>query len=479
MGWSRIVIAGSAFGVGCSLFTVRPADCTSNQQCRDSFGFGSVCGDDGLCATTEIPDRCQTRTPADLAFPLDPSTHPIGTLFDHTLDTHIGRYRSVDLATGQANGNGGLDGESFVTIHCTIEEGTGYDDLTKSDAAVTMGDWLANEVGVPAIVGPAASSDTEAVYNAVSLDYGTLLVSPSATSPSLTTLDGLSSTDADPGLLWRTAPPDDLQGIAIAWDMNTNTSTYRPEPPQRVAVIYQTGAYGEGLEATFTDAFAGYGGEATPFPFESAGGPSEAIAEAAFGFDEVLFISSDVGDVVAFLLGAKNLASFQDLPLFLTDAARNTDVLTEAADASGLFDQIRGTGPANPSGTVFTQFASAYGSKYGGDDVSVLSFTAQSYDAAWLVMYGHAWARYQEDAITGTTIARGLRRVSSGPPIDIRPLSWNDVKAQFAEHASIDVVGASGDLDYDPVTAETTAPIDVWVIVGDDTFLTVENVDPE
>ena len=30
----------------------------------------------------------------------------------------------------------------------------------------------------------------------------------------------------------------------------------------------------------------------------------------------------------------------------------------------------------------------------------------------------------------------------------------------------IDVRGASGELDYDPVTEETTAPVEVWGIVN-------------
>ncbi len=464
--------------VGCSLSTVRPDTCTSNVQCREAFGLGSICGAEGLCETTTLPERCSTVWPEDLSLPVDPATtFVVGTVFDHGLETHVGRYRSAQLALSQANVGDGLEEASFAVVHCTNQEG--LDELSHEEASVAGAIWLADELGVPAIVGPAASADTEAVYNAVGEAFGALVISPSATSPSLTPLDGLVSTDEEPGLLWRTAPPDSLQGLAIARDMLENTSAFRPEAPARVAVIYQVGAYGEGLEATFTDAFvAGGGRESLPFPFESALGPGDAIADAAQeGVDEVLFVSSDANDIVAFLLGANANPTVSALPLFLTDAARNADVLDGASSASDLFPQIRGTGPANPEGPIFDSFAASYAAEYGGDDVRALSYTAQAFDAAWLVVYGHAWSLAQEGEVTGLGIARGLRRVSSGTAVEIRPTSWNQVKASFGDGQSVDVTGASGRLDFDPTTAETSAVIEVWTIDGD-AFVAVEAFEP-
>lgn len=480
----RLGVGGLALLHGCSFGTVRPIDCTSNLECRDTFGLGSVCGEEGLCDTVEMHPRCDPGIPAELVFPIDPAqTLMIGTLFDHSLDTHIGRYRSAQLAVAQANANGGLDGTTFGILHCSITEDPAIDALTKTEASVELAIWLADSVGIPAIIGPAASSDTEAVYNAVAQPFGTLIVSPSATSPSLTPLDGSQSSDADPGLLWRTAPPDSLQGIAIARDMRTNfgDTEVRVLPSSDVAVIYQNGPYGEGLRDTFSaEMQTRYGLEPTLLPFDSATGSGEAIGTAASGnFDEVLFISSEATDVAGFLLGAKDIDSFEDLPIFLTDAARNTDVFADAADASNLFDQIRGTAPANPAGSVFNTFKASYGQANGGSDVSVLSYTAQTFDAAWLVIYGHAWAKYREGGvINGTNIARGLRRVSNGPPIDIIGTKWNEVKDHFKNGESIDVYGASGALDYDPVTEETTAVIDVWVLDSADAFSTVDTFDP-
>jgi hypothetical protein len=57
--------------------------------------------------------------------------------------------------------------------------------------------------------------------------------------------------------------------------------------------------------------------------------------------------------------------------------------------------------------------------------------------------------------------------VSEGEELEIRPTNWNPVKAQFKAGNIIDVLGASGELDFDPVTEETTAPIEIWRIHRD------------
>ncbi len=470
----------------CSVSTYPRVECTSNPECGDLFGLGSVCGDEGYCEVVELHPRCTRTYPDDLTLPVDPTTtYLMGTVFDHQLETHVARFQSAQLAAIQANANDGLEGHDFAFIHCDNAENEAYDDLDKTSASTVTAEWLADSMGVNAIVGPAASSRTEAVYNAVAEQYDTIVVSPSATSPSLTPLDGIESSNAQPGLLWRTAPPDDLQGFAIAEDMRTvfdpaQETAFRTAPSEVVGVVYQTGAYGEGLRAAFQDAFESAGGTVESFAFSDPTGRSDAIALAANGgFDEILFVSSDSADVVAFLQGAAALDTLDETPLFLPDSARNSDVLEEARDAAGdLFPHVRGTAPANPTGAVYDSFQVGYSSEYGGADVSVFSFTAQSFDAAWLVIYGHAWATYQEDQVTGTTIARGFRQVSDGDEVDIRPVDWNLVKASFESGNSIDVFGASGALDY-ASNGETSAPIDVWVVnaAGDD-FDVVSTLSP-
>lgn len=458
---------------GCSTQVVEPTACDSNTSCRDAFGLGSVCTDDGTCDTASLHPRCTTVYPETLTLPVDTSTtFVVGTVFDHSLDTHQGRYRSAQLAFKQANENGGLEGRDFAVIHCTNQEDAAFDALDKTAATVDVAAWLADDVGVPAIVGPAASSRSEAVYNEVSDPFGLLIVSPSATSPTLTPLDGTTSTDTAPGLLWRTAPPDDFQAQAISLDMVQNFDaedpTLRDAPSLDVGVIFQSGAYGAGLEAAFTAAHTGAGGTTAVYPFENDSTRTDAVINAiAAGHDEILFVSSDATDVVAFLQTAASTGDLADIPaIFLTDAARNADVLAVSGEAQDLLARARGTAPASPTGPEYQSFVGAYAAEYNGADVSPLSYTAQSFDAAWMVAYGHAWALAQEGELTGTTIARGFRKLSNGTSHSVRASSWNGIKAELSGGSSIDIVGASGSLNYDATTGETAAAINVWTVNG-------------
>jgi branched-chain amino acid transport system substrate-binding protein len=291
-----------------------------------------------------------------------------------------------------------------------------------------------------------------------------------------------------PGLLWRTVPPDTLQAEVIAADM-------RDRAVSRVAVIHQTGAYGDGLTELFEARFIALGGVAVqknPFTDGQFGTIVATVAEslAAGDAQEVLFLSSDVADYVAFLGAAvatdQLSAAYTDpgVGVFLADAAYNTTLIAETFDGSTmLYPRIRGTRPAPAEGVLFNAFAAAYAAEFSADAVGS-GFTPHSYDAAWLVAYGVAWADLVEGRIDGTGIAKGLRRISGGERVEIQPMSWGVVVDRFSAAMPIDVEGASGPLDYDTDTEETAAPIELWAIEPDSGaehgwgFVALDRIDP-
>lgn len=452
-----LLVGASGVWVACAGSGFPQSSCTSNVACQDAFGYGSVCGTDGLCAPVVLPERCDWTFPEALTFPVDPAQYVVvGTLFNLDNAGREARALSAQLAFQQVNEELGVEGRALALIHCNTVADARYDGQDEATATVTLATLLADEVGVPALIGPSSSTNTAAVFSAVEpLDV--LVISPSATSPSLTSLDGLGPTDVAPGLLWRTAPSDALQGLVIAEDAVLQGHA-------RVGVIYQTGAYGEGLSSAFASQFTALGGDTTLFPFDSASTRDTAVVDAQNPLlDEVLFISSEISDIKSFLIAAAELQGYSGKPIFLTDAAATSELFNGTDSAEALFEQIRGTRPSLPTGQVYDYFAASYATTY-GEDVSEYSYTAQSYDAAWMLAYGIAWSFYQEDILTGTSIARGLRRLSDGTPVEVRPLSWNEAKANFKAGLGIDLNGTSGSLDYDPATEETTAPIDVWAI---------------
>jgi branched-chain amino acid transport system substrate-binding protein len=380
---------------------------------------------------------------------------------DRSVETHKARENSAQLAVTQANAAGGLEGRLFAQVFCTVEENTEYDELKRADAAVASAKWLVETLGVPAIVGPSASGDASAVFAAIQ-ETQTVVISPSATSPALTGEDVTSPSDESPGFLWRTAPPDSIQGQVIAQDL-------RARDVSTVEVVYQVGAYGEELSRVFQEEFAKQGGTADDSPsvytdVTEVGPLASTIADSSA--EVVLFISSQAADVAAFLNAASVgglLPKYQTKGIFLTDAAANADVLMGAQP--DLFPNVRGTRPAKATGPVNAAFNGAYASAFDGVDVSQFSFTAHSFDAAWLVLYGSAWSHLQLGGeVSGLGIARGLRRISSGETVEVGGSKYKTVIQAFRNGGTVDVVGASGELDYDPATEETTAPFEVWRI---------------
>jgi len=448
------------FVSGCSLSRLDAGTCADSAQCRDAFGWGWSCGEEGLCEEAVAPARCGETWPEDLLE--NPGDYEDSIVFGVNYDrSSFGlEVLAARLAIIQANEQGGLEGQDYALIECSNEPNASYDSLTQDEANEEVTRWLADDIGVAGIVGPATSGRTEAAYQ-VAAPLGTLIISPSATSPALTELDGLTSTASDPGLLWRTAPPDDLQGKVIAEYMTATLNV------QEVAVIHETGPYGEGLADAFVENFTG---TISRRSFSSNSERDEAIASIGDA-NEVLFIAAEKADLIAFFYAASQISAFNDkkdpVGIFLADGAYYIDVFEEVSDVDYLFGQIRGSRPTSIPGVVYDGFSAAYAAAFGGQDPGEAGYTAYAYDAMWLLLYGSAWSLHQEDGISGIGIGRGLRKISSGDPIDIKPSTWITARAQFKAGESVDVTGASGALDYDLNSGETSAPIEIWGVEPD------------
>lgn len=421
----------------------------------------------------EAEPRCVDTYPEDLLDRPEDYGNAIllGSLFNHDpAEGDVVETQAARLAVKQANDSEGLDGKSFAIVECTYEENPDIDNLTMEEATVQALTWMIDTLGVTGVIGPATSGMMEAAwYGIADRKDAPILISPSATSPALTDIDGDVKGPSNPGLVWRTAPPDSLQGEALALDI-----TYAlDDDSQRVAIIYQTGPYGEGLADEFIADYAVDDHTVDRWLFENDTQRDNAVNEVA-ALDTppgaVLFISSDVSDVVKFLNAAGfRPGIFADVPIYLADAARDQELLDQTRDTAGsdLWMHIRGTAPAVPEGDVYDSFAAAYYTTYPGQSADDSSYSAYSYDAAWLAIYGAAWSLSQDGTITGLGMAAGLHQISDPnytPELEVKPLNWGTVRTKFAAGTAINVVGASGHLDYDDSDEETTAPIDIWDI---------------
>jgi branched-chain amino acid transport system substrate-binding protein len=450
----------AALAAGCSLDGFQFQACKQHAECRESLGFGAVCGKDGLCQQVQPSARCTSSYPDDLfSAPLRyRQTHVLASLMDRSSEAHVTREKAIRLAVKEANAAGGLEGRDFALVMCDIRADPSLDDLPRTAAAVASATFVSRTLGVSAIIGPSASTDVEQVWQAVQ-DAGTLVISPAATSPALAGLE-TSTTEQRPGLLWRVAPTDSLQGRVIAEDMLARKVS-------KALVIRETGSYGEGLASVFSERFRQGGGSTVLVSIASeAQAQSAAAGLAAEDPEEVLFVSSQQAWIVAFLTAAGREPSYAARSIFLTDAAANQAVLTGAASAAGIYPHVRGTRPAprDPSEYVLASFIADFRAEYAGALPTTATFSAHAFDATWLALYGAAHAVLREQHLTGEGIGRGLRRVASGADVPILQASWPQVLAAFRAGNSINVRGASGDLDFDPISRELAAPIEIWTI---------------
>jgi branched-chain amino acid transport system substrate-binding protein len=419
--------------------------------------------------------RCEQTWPSDLLSSAGeyPSAIVIGSLFDAS--THALDADAVRLAIKQANDAGGLEARQFALVACDVEEGAGDDDLTTAEAVAETAAWLADDVGAHAIVGPTTESTVTTAFDAAS-PYGTLVMSSEATSSALTWLDGTVKTDESPGLLWRTVPPDGLQGDVLA-------RVLADEMPHaaRVIVLSAHGGYGGSLVTELTAGLDGTGITVETREFASNQERDSAVQDLAHDPpDGVVFVSPNVRDASDFLNFAYGKPELREIPIWFSDTARTPDLLA-AVDptARAILANVRGVAPALPQGDLYDAFAADFAAEYDGADVGASAYAGYAWDATWLVLMGTAWSGLEEGGFTGLGTARGLRQISAGSDILLGADSWSSARAVFARGESFDVAGVSGALDYDASSEETSSRIDLWGIDAEgDGFVVLDTFDP-
>jgi len=118
-----------------------------------------------------------------------------------------------------------------------------------ASAATAAAERVVTSDGVTAIMGADCSGVTGAILQNVARPNGIVMISPSATSPGLSTAE-------DDGLFFRTAPSDARQGVII-------TNILQDRGFNTVAVTYTNNDYGKGLADAFQAEFEAAGGTVT------------------------------------------------------------------------------------------------------------------------------------------------------------------------------------------------------------------------
>lgn len=437
-------------------------DCPGAQTCAQGLCTGGLTLDGGVDADPDVdagplvkPEACRNTYSVPESTLLDDEAMVIrlGMLMPTTGDlgpVGLAIEQAAALAADEINASGGVDGMPIGIVAC--------DTQTNPDQAEALAEWLVERARVPAIIGPATSSGTLQVFNRVAKPSGTLLISPSATSPEISDLD-------DDGLMWRTVPSDAIQGRAIL-------EYLKDRDYQKIAMIYLDDAYGRGLlDAVLTplcDEPIGCGSDAflaQPYSADENGNVEVDTVNGLMNdlrmFEpEVLVFVGFVEAGIRILNSAAN-SSFTDIPIVLSDGMRNADIATRILD-DDLKRNIIGTAPASPAGSVYQGFRTRYEGQY---DAEPAVYNAQAYDAMYLLAFAIS-AAVQDGPLTGSAIAANLSRVSEGEPVRAAPGDWNTgVSALRASpDATFDFQGSSGSLDFDNSRGEAPSDIEGWYL---------------
>ncbi len=150
---------------------------------------------------------------------------------------------AAELAMKEATDSGIFLGGS------TVSSVRGDSTCIDSAAAVSAAERLVTSDKVNAIVGGDCSGVTGAILQNVARPNGIVMISPSATSPALSTAE-------DDGLFFRTSPSDARQGQIM-------TEILMEQGITKVPVTYTNSDYGKGLAEAFEAAFTAAGGTVT------------------------------------------------------------------------------------------------------------------------------------------------------------------------------------------------------------------------
>ena len=321
--------------------------------------------------------------------------------------------QAAEMAMKEVSDSGALLGGA------TVEGIRGDSTCIDSAAAVAATERLVTSDKVNGIVGGDCSGVTGAMLQNVARPNGIVMISPSATSPALSTAE-------DDGLFFRTSPSDARQGQVM-------TEIIMERGINSVAVTYTNSDYGKGLADAFEAAFVAAGGTVT-INLAHEDGKADYSAEvgalAAAG-GELLVVAGYVdqgGDGImraSIDTGAFDLYHFPDgmISTNLEDNFGN--------DINGSQGQHPGTDSPGAASVA------AMGEANGFDGSS--PFAPESYDAAALIML----AMQAAGSSSSADYASKVMDVANAPGVQIFPGELAKGLKILADGGEIDYVGGS------------------------------------
>jgi branched-chain amino acid transport system substrate-binding protein len=340
-------------------------------------------------------------------------TGPIESLTGHMAN-------AAEAAIAEVNASGkSLNGWVFASARA---------DSTCVDAAAaqTAAEKLVTSDGVKGIIGGDCSGVTGAVLQNVARPNGIVMVSPSATSPALSTAE-------DDGLFFRTAPSDAREGEIAA-------EILQEHGVKSIALTYSNSDYGKGLGDAIATSFEKLGGKVTiNIPHED--GKSDYSAEVA----SLAAAGGDILVVAGYLdQGGKGIIQ----------ASLDTGAFTQFELPGGMVGDSLPAAIGAPLDGSYGQVAQSDsdGAKILADMGKAASpaydatspYTMESYDAAALIMLAMQAANSTDSKVYAAKILEIANGPADGSGEKILPGQLAHAMELVAAGKAIDYDGASG-----------------------------------
>lgn len=290
-----------------------------------------------------------------------------------------------------------------------VEIGTPLDPDCSPDLGRRIAQLVASDRRVAGVVGPRCS-DTAAVAAPVLAAAGLSLISPSATSPALTSdLRGTAGGGYSLGF-YRTAHNDLYQGEAVARFLVEERGL------TAAAAVHSGGPYTQGLARAFAEAFGRLGGKVTAFVEVDPDGADtgQVLAGLAAGGPQALYLPLREPAAAPIARQARSVPGLEAALLVGADALLYDSFLGRP-ESEGMFFSGPGTSLAGNTnqgtGKTTEQVLASYQQTYGEPPAG--AFWEHGYDAAAILLDAIQAASRLSDGTLLIDLA-GVREYLSG-----------------------------------------------------------------
>ena len=308
-----------------------------------------------------------------------------------------------------------LDGSTVVSVRADSTCGDSAAGTAAAERVVT-----ADKVN--GIMGGDCSGVTGAILQNVARPNGIVMISPSATSPALTTAE-------DDGLFFRTAPSDAREGEVMA-DILTEKGV------KSIALTYTNNDYGKGLAEAISTSYIAKGGVVTINASHEDGKAdysAEVAALAAAGGDLLVvagYLDQGVKGIIQNSLDTGAFTKFglpggmvgDNLPIAIGDALDGSYGQVAQSDSAGAAILLK---MGKESSTPFDAMS---------------PYTSESYDAVALMLLAMQAAKSSDPKVYKDKVMD----VANAPGEKILPGELGKALELIAAGTDIDYDGASG-----------------------------------